>query len=451
MAALPQPPKRASEGMLYGWGRLGVPGRELVGEDLASLTRDVPLTRGLGRSYGDASLPPPDRPLVAGSRLADRILGFAEHDGVLHAEAGLSLRAINRLFLPRGFASPVMPGTQDVTLGGMVAADVHGKNHHRQGTFGRHLRRLRLRTATGRILWCSPEEEAELFHATIGGMGLTGHILEVEVALERIPSPWVYAESERLGDLDALLAALAAAAADWPFTVGWFDCLQGGRGLGRGILFRGRWAQPAEAPARPPPPRRRLRVPFDFPSWVLNRASMRLFNAAYYRKHPPWTRRGIVHPESFFHPLDAIRDWNRIYGRRGFTQYQCVLPAAGGAAAVRAFLERLVASGAASFLSVIKDCGEQGDGLLSFPLAGTSIALDLPVRDETPQLVAHLNAFVIEAGGRIYLAKDAFTRAADFRAMEPRLAAFEAVRRRWDPAGRLRSAQSFRLLGDGDR
>ncbi len=343
---------------------------------------------------------------------------------------------------------PVTPGTRFVTLGGMVAADVHGKNHHVDGTFGAHVERLRLRLGDGRVVWCSRREEPELFRATVGGMGLTGHILEVVVRLHQIPSPWVVVETERVGGLDAFLDGLAAAARDWPLTMGWIDCLTRGRRMGRGILYRGRWAEPGEAPAHAPRPKRRVAVPFDFPGWVLNPLSMRLFNTFFYWKQIPKKRSGVLHPEAFFHPLDAIRHWNRIYGKRGFTQHQSVIPKESGARGVRRFLELLTRLGAASFLCVIKDCGAEGEGLLSFPKPGISIALDVPVRRDTREVVSRLNECVIEEGGRIYLAKDAFTTAEHFQAMEPRLAAFLEVKRRYDPEGRLKSAQSVRLFGE---
>ena len=436
------------EPRLSGWGRIAVAGREVRSEDLERITRDVPLSRGLGRSYGDSSLPPPGRPVVAGSRLADRVLAFDETTGVLRAEAGLSLFELNRLFLPRGFFDPVAPGTQFITLGGMVAADVHGKSHHRAGSFGNHLLRLRMRVADGRIVECSREEEPDLFRATVGGMGLTGHILEVECRLLRVPSPWIYAESERVPDIDAFIDALKEAGPRWPYTVGWIDCLSRGSRMGRGILNRGRWAEPREAPAGRPPPRRRPSVPFVLPGWVIDRWSVRTFNAVFYRSHVPRVRGRIVHPESFFYPLDVVLHWNRLYGPRGFTQYQCVLPEAAGRGAARRFLELLTRRGGASMLCVIKDCGPEGLGLLSFPMAGTSIALDLPIRDHTQELVDALNELVIAEGGRVYLAKDALTRGDHYRAMEPRLDEFLAVRRKWDPEGRLRSAQSVRVMGD---
>jgi len=438
----------ASEGTLCGWGRVPAAGREVRSEDLEALTRDAVLCRGLGRSYGDSSLPPPGHPVVAATPLADRILAFDAGAGALRAEAGLSLRALNRTFLPRGFYAPVTPGTQLITLGGMVAADVHGKNHHRDGCFGAHVTRLRMRVADGRIVECSPQEEAELFRATVGGMGLTGHILEVECRLVRVPSPWVLAESERIHDIDRFIDGLKEAGPRWPYTMGWIDCLSRGSLMGRGILMKGRWAEPGEAPGVPPRPRRRPSVPFVLPGWVVNRWSARAFNEAFYRRHLPRVRRRVLDPEAFFYPLDAIGHWNRMYGPRGFTQYQCVLPDSAGRGAARRFLELLTRRGGASMLCVIKDCGPEGIGLLSFPKAGISIALDIPIRDDTQALVDALNELVIAEGGRIYLAKDQFTRPEHFRAMEPRLAAWTCVRRKWDPEGRLRSAQSVRLLAD---
>jgi FAD/FMN-containing dehydrogenase len=386
--------------------------------------------------------------VAKGSRLADRILSFDPGSGLLRAEAGVTLLELNRLFLRRGWFVPVSPGTQFVTLGGMVAADVHGKNHHRDGCFGAWVTGLRVRVADGRILDISPRVEPELFFATVGGMGLLGHILEVEFRMVRIPSPWILCESERIGNLEAFLQALEEAGPLWPYTVGWIDCLSRGSGMGRGILQRGRFAEPEDAPALLPGNLKRRRIPFELPGFLLCRATVRLFNELYYRKHFPRMKRSILHPEKFFYPLDALLEWNLLYGPRGFTQYQCVLPREKGGAAARRFLELLTSRGGASFLCVIKDCGQVGGGLLSFPLPGISVALDIPVRDSTQELVDALNELVIEEGGRIYLAKDAFTRSDHFRMMEPRLARFLSVRRKWDPEGRIRSAQSIRLLGD---
>ena len=436
---------------LSGWGRLPVPGREIRGENLAGVAGGRPLTRGLGRSYGDASLPPAGSLEVAGSALADRLLAFDPETGVLRAEAGLSLREILRLFLPRGFWPPASPGTAFVTLGGMVAADVHGKSHHRDGSFGRHVRSLRMLLADGSIVDCDRETRRGLFLATLGGMGLTGHILEVELTLQRMPSAWIVEERRRYDGLDDLLAALRAAAADWPYTVAWIDTLSSGKALGRGILFAGRWAEAGEAPLLPPPPRPRRRFPVDLPGWCLSPFVVRLFNSVLFGTAPARAQRRLLSPEQFFYPLDVIEDWNRMYGRRGFTQYQCILPEGERPGATRRLLELMNELGGASFLSVLKDMGEEGEGLLSFPRPGVTLAVDLPVRPGIAALVARLNALVIAEGGRIYLAKDAFTTAEDFARLEPRLPAFLAERARWDPQGRLGSALSDRLFPAGAR
>jgi FAD/FMN-containing dehydrogenase len=440
--------RNGREPRIEGWGRIGVSGRELRSENLERLTERAVLSRGLGRSYGDSSLPPPGVREVATTVLADRLLAFDPGTGLLRAEAGLSLYALNRILLPRGFFVPVSPGTQFVTLGGMVASDVHGKEHHVRGCFGEHVTRLKMRVADGRVLFCSDDEHRDLFRATIGGMGLTGHILEVEFRMIRIPSPWIWQESQRVDDIDEYIDALKDAATKWPYTVGWIDCLTRGRNMGRGILMAGDWADPARAPAREPRPLPRVSMPFELPSWVLGPASVKAFNAAFYWRHVPRKRAGIVHWETFFYPLDSIRHWNRMYGPRGFTQYQCVLPESAGRGAARRVLEILTQRGGASFLCVIKDCGEEGKGMLSFPMKGISIALDIPLRDDTQALIDALNEQVIREGGRIYLAKDQFTRREHFERMEHRLAEFRRVRTQWDPEGRIRSAQSVRLLGD---
>lgn len=433
---------------IVGWGNVGAPGEIRRSEDLEALTRDVPLSRGLGRAYGDSAVPPPSRPVVACTTLADRLLGFDDQTGLLRAEAGLSLYELNRLFLPRGFFVPVTPGTQFVTLGGMVASDVHGKNHHVDGCFGEHVESLRMRLGDGRIVTCSRGEHPDLFRATLGGMGLTGHILEVAFKMTAVPSPWIYQEAVRVPDLDQLLDTLKAAAKGWPMTVAWIDCLKRGKHMGRGIVYRGRWARPEEAPKAPPRPKRRLRVPFLLPSWVMGPLSIRAINLAYYAKQIRRESRGIVSPETYFYPLDAIRDWNRIYGARGFTQHQCVLPDSAGRGAVRRLLELLTSLGCASFVCVLKDCGPEGTGLLSFPMPGTSFAIDIAIRDDTQAQIDRLNELVLREGGRIYLTKDYFTRPEHFRAMEPRLPEWQRVRAAWDPERRLRSAQSVRLFGD---
>lgn len=437
---------------IAGWG--GVPaveGHERLGESLADVCRPASLTRGLGRSYGDASLPARAGAVVAGTRLGDRVLAFDRETGVLRAEAGFRLAQLERLTRPAGWVSPVVPGTRHVTLGGMVASDIHGKNHHVAGCIGAHVRSLLVQVADGRQLEIGPEREPELFAATIAGMGLTGHILEVELALLAIARPWLVVEIETAPDLTALVGGLRAASRTWPYTVSWVDALSRGKHMGRGVIIKGRWAAADEAPERLPArsPSGLLFVPFNLPGWVLGRASVRAFDEVYYQLHRWRTGRTVVHPDGFFYPLDGIRDWNRLYGARGFIQHQSVLPVDDGDDVIARYFDTLTRHGGASFLTVIKDCGAEGRGMLSFPRPGLSVALDLPMRGAATQsLVDALNRHVLDAGGRIYLAKDALTRREDFAAMEPRLAAFDAVRRKWDPERRLRSALSVRLLGD---
>ena len=429
-----------------GWGRHPVvTGHQRIGEDLERITDGAVLSRGLGRSYGDTSLPPPGRHVVAVTTRADRVLAFDGDTGVVRVEAGLSLAELNRLFWPRGWCPPSSPGTQSVTVGGMVAADVHGKSHHSEGCVGEHVRALRIRVADGRILEVSDSAEPELFRATLGGLGLTGHILEVELQLRPAASAWIEAESERYGDFDALVDALQAASTDWPYTVAWTDLLSRGKGRGRGILERGRFAAPAAAPNAAPVPKRTFAVPITVPAF--SRATMRPLNFLRY-----WgrgrLRRGVVHPESFFYPLDVLGQFNRLYGRRGFTQYQAVLPPPSGRAGCIKVFDIMQRMGATPLLCVLKDFRTEGKGMLSFPKQGLSIAVDLAINERTQAVIDALNDCVAGEGGRIYLAKDALTRAEHFRAMEPRLDDWLRVRRIWDPDLSLKSALSVRLFGD---
>lgn len=432
---------------LTGWGRCPVIEGEVVdGERLLPLTEDAVLSRGLGRAYGDAALPPAEvgRPVVQTPR-ADRILAFDPETGLLRAEAGLSLGQILQIFAPRGWFSPVSTGTQYVTLGGMVASDVHGKNHHVAGTFGAHVRSLRVRVGTGDVLACSPTEHTDLFWATVGGMGLTGHILEVEVQLERLPSAWIHEETARFGSLQEVFDQLVQASHDWPMTVSWVDTSVRGGALGRGIVNRGRWATADEAPSQPPRWRRAPVVPDVFPSFVMNPVSVRWMNAGYYTLHGASPKQHVINPEGFFYQLDLLKEWNRGYGRRGFTQYQCVLPK--DPALYEDFLRLFQNLGGCSFVTVFKDCGNEGEGMLSFPKWGTTLAVDIPMNARVPRIVRELNAFVIAQGGRVYLAKDAFTDADEIRSMYPRIDEFLEVRERYDPDHRISSALGVRLFG----
>ena len=407
------------------------------------------LPRGLGRAYGDAAIPSAAKGLVIETTRADRVLAFDRASGCVTCEAGLSLAEILRVFLPQGWFPPVTPGTKFVTVGGCVASDVHGKNHHRDGSFGGFVEQFRLRTADGALVTCGPAHERELFLATVGGMGLTGLIVEVTFRLRPVESPWIVLDTRPVGELDEMLDALRESAAQWTYTVGWIDCLARGSALGRGVLLRGRHASRSEAGDRTPRSGRTLRVPLDAPEWLLNPSFMRLFNRLYHARQGALHEPRLVSCDQFFYPLDAVHDWNRLYGARGFLQYQCVIPREAGVNPIRALLLKLSDQGAASFLAVIKDFGPASEAYLSFPMEGTTLSLDLPYRGQpTEHLVHELNAVVVRAGGRIYLAKDAVTRAEDFAQMTPRLDEWKSARDRWDPNRRFRSAQSVRLFGD---
>ncbi|RYZ68381.1 MAG: FAD-binding oxidoreductase [Proteobacteria bacterium] len=440
--------KAAASPTLEGWGRLPRPGREVLSENLERITAGATLSRGLGRSYGDSSLPAEATDKVVGTRLANRILSFDDATGIMRVEAGVCLADLNRIYLPRGWFTPVTPGTKFVTVGGMVSSDVHGKNHHVDGCFGAHVRALRMRLADDSIVECTPTEYPDLFFATIGGMGLLGHVLEVEFTMVPVSSPWISMHAERVPDLQSFLASLERGATHFPMTMGWIDCLSQGSAMGRGIMMAGRWATPEEAGTEPPRDKPQVKMPIDLPNWAINDFTVSAFNALYFWKQIAQKSDTIVGPEPFFYPLDAILEWNRVYGSRGFTQYQCVIPRAAGAPAVREFMQLLTRLGGASPLCVIKDCGPESNATLSFPLEGTSIAIDMAVSPDIQRIVDELNTFVIATGGRIYLTKDQFTRPDHFRAMEPRLDRFLAVREKYDPKRRLRSAQSVRLFGD---
>lgn len=433
---------------ISGWGLHPIAqARVKRSEKLEPLSRGAVLARGLGRAYGDAALPAEGvRRTVAGTTLADRILSFDPDTGILRAEAGLSLRAVISVFMKRGWFTPVSPGTQHVTLGGMVASDIHGKNHHVDGCFGAHVTGLRLRTGQGEVVDASPTERSDLFWATVGGMGLTGHILEVSVRLKRIASPWIYEESQRYNHLREVFHHLQEASRDWPMTVAWIDTSARGAKLGRGIVMAGRWATPDEAPAHAPEPKGAVPFPVTLPSGCMNPKTIALANQAFYLKHPRNRVKHVVHPSSFFHQLDAVDGWNRAYGRAGFTQYQCVMPS--DIDVYEELLRRFQQLGGCSFVTVFKDCGAQGQGHLSFPKPGTSIALDIPIARHTPRLIHELNALVLDHGGRVYLAKDAFSSARDFQKMYPRFDEWMAIRKAHDPKGRIHSALSRRLMGD---
>lgn len=407
------------------------------------------ISRGLGRSYGDAALNK-DGGIISHLRL-NRLLAFDAEAGVLECETGISLAEIIKIFLPRGFFPPVTPGTKHVTVGGAIASDIHGKNHHVDGTFAEFLLDFRLQVPTGEIITCSRDERPEVFWATVGGMGLTGPILSARIRLRSVESGFVRADYHKVRNLDEALSAFAESDERYRYSVAWIDCLATGASLGRSVLMQANDATAdgvrSERSAPDPltlPKKRTTTVPFDFPSGTLNRASVQAFNTLFYRKQKSATGR-LVDYDSFFYPLDSVGDWNRLYGKRGFVQYQAALPLDGGRAGLRILLERLSAAKRASFLAVLKRLGPANPGLLSFPFEGYTLALDLPNRSGLREFLRELDEITLRYGGRVYLAKDAALTPETFSTMYPGAEEFRRIQRDLDPEGRLSSSLARRL------
>lgn len=446
-----------AEQELHGWGRhpriqaecrRPERRRELIGA-LEDRGDSAVLAHGLGRSYGDAALLDGGR-IVLTERL-DRMLSFDAQTGWLRAEAGVSLKTIIDTFTPRGWFPPVVPGTQFVTLGGALANDIHGKSHHVDGTFSDHVRRVEMLTASGEIVICDRQTEPALFHATVGGLGLTGIVLTLEMQLRRIDNPFIEKESIRIENLDHFFE-VSAQSRDWPMTVSWIDCIAKGDQMGRGIFMRGR---PAAADAHPPRSPITamtdlvspfLDVPFDAPGWIVNKLSMRLFNETYFHKTRKGVSRQITHYAPFHFPLDFVGNWNRMYGERGMLQYQLVVPHDPQHAAIREVLSEVSRAGMASFLAVIKEFGEIEHSGLSFPRPGVTLALDFPnCGAPLHALLDRLDAIVVAAGGRLYLGKDARLSRATFRQMYPEWESWRRVRDAWDPEAVFQSDLGLRL------
>jgi len=388
---------------------------------------------GLGRSYGDVCLN--DGGILLDARRLDRFIRLDEERGLLACEAGVTLGEILELVVPRGFYLPVVPGTQYVTVGGAIANDVHGKNHHRAGTFGAHVQELEILRSDGRRRVCSPSEEPELFRATVGGLGLTGLVVAATIRLRRIGLGIASLRTDTvpLASLDDFLARSGQSDAEHEFSVAWVDCLASGPRLGRGLLYRGNWAEEPEG-ARRPPRRSRLSVPFELPFSPLNRLTLAAFNAAYYARNGRRTGPRTVHHEPFFFPLDGIDGWNRIYGRKGLVQFQCAVPHAAAPAALREMLGAIARAGEGSFLAVLKNFGAaRSPGLLSFPREGVTLALDFPNRGgRTARLFHNLHAMVAAHAGRLYPAKDAHMSAEQFHVQYSEV--LPAFRAQLDPA-----------------
>jgi decaprenylphospho-beta-D-ribofuranose 2-oxidase len=440
--------------ILSGWGRTA-PSRasvsspssvEEVERVLAAGGARGVLPRGLGRAYGDAAQ-------NAGGDVVDMTALRAFHDvdvrnGRVTVDAGLSLDELIGALLPLGWFPRVVPGTRFVTVGGAIASDIHGKNHHGEGGFCDHVESLELLTPAGERVLAAPGDDA--FRATAGGMGLTGVVLRATLRLMPVRTSWVREDVERAADLDDVMARMASGDAGYRYSVAWIDCLARGASLGRSVLMRGDHAEPgdlsgrrAERPLAPPPPPR-LAAPPWAPNGLLRRATVAAFNEAYFRRAPRMERGRLVGLQPFFFPLDAVRGWNRMYGSRGFLQYQFVVPF-GAEDALREAVERLARSGAASFLAVLKRFGG-GRGLLSFPAEGWTLALDVPASAPgLPALLDGLDEAIAGAGGRVYLSKDSRLRPDVLGAMYPELPEWNSIRAGLDPDGVMRSDLARRL------
>jgi decaprenylphospho-beta-D-ribofuranose 2-oxidase len=443
---------------LTGWGRVSPSSAELARPATVAAAAELlgggtagrgVIPRGLGRAYNNAAQCAGG--VVISTARLNRIIELDTATGLVTCEAGVSLEQLMVAGLPAGWFVPVSPGTRQVTVGGAIAADVHGKNHHVAGSFARHVRSFEIMLPGGDLRWVTEQSDPALFWATAGGMGLTGLITRATIQLKRVASARVRVDTVRTADIDETMAVLAEHDRRYGYTVAWSDSLARGAGLGRSVITSGDFAEPDALDPRDAEdpfafrPGARLGIPEAFPPGLINRYTVGVANAAYYRKAPRSRRGEIQAIGTFFHPLDVIRNWNRVYGPGGFRQYQYVVPV-GAEAAVRRSFELVSQARAPSFVTVLKRFGPGDEGLLSFPAAGWTLALDFPAR--TPglaRLLRDLDRLVVGAGGRVYLAKDSRVPPDVFAEMYPRLAEFRKLRAELDPAGVLASDLSRRL------
>lgn len=428
---------------LNAWGRYPIIDAEplcfhnetTLGETVCRNSGLIPF--GNGRSYGDCALFDNFLPM----RRLDRFLRFDKRSGLLTCEAGVLLSDIVDAFLPRGWFPGVTPGTKLITVGGAIAADVHGKNHHVMGCFSDTVESLRLMLADGSVVQASRKENRELFLATCGGMGLTGIILDASFYLTKVASYWINQRIVKTANLAETFAAFEQNSTT-PYSVAWIDCLQKEDALGRSVLMLGDFAEDGDLAYKE---KHKVTVPCDFPSFALNSLSVKLFNALYYAKTKAKEDCQRVSIDSFFYPLDSIRFWNRIYGRGGFTQYQFILPQSASLEGLKKILSAIAGSGMGSFLAVLKLYGAENENYLSFPLKGYSLALDFKIVPGLFQLLDELDRVVLDYGGRIYLAKDVRVSHEVFAEGYSRIDAFKEIRERYDPNRKFRSLQSQRL------
>ena len=439
--------------MLAGWGRYPRYQTEFLEarepDELLTFLRgrDAVIARGAGRAYGDAAI---GVGVTLGVNALNRMISFDRMSCELRVEAGVTLAEIIHAFLPRGFFPPVVPGTQHVTVAGMVAANVHGKNHHCAGAFGSYVERLTLVPAEGSEIVCSRQEHPDLFFATLGGMGLTGVIRDVTFRMMPVETGFVCCETLALPHFDAAIQAFEQSGA-WTYVVAWIDALARGSALGRSVLFRGVHARHDDLEAahvngaRIERRKWRATVPIDLPVSILSRPAVRLFNHLYYRRGGRGAEPRLMPLASYFFPLDAIGEWNRLYGRQGFLQHQSVFPKSVSRDAVGAILDCVSAMGSPSFLAVLKLMGQGDRSLMGFPMEGYTLALDFPATKENLELIEVLDGIVVGHGGRLYLAKDASQKRETVEAGYPGIEAFRELRQASGAAAKFRSRQSERL------
>ena len=386
------------------------------------------LPYGYGRSYGDACLN--HEGIILDIKGLNRFLAFDEQTGILRCEAGVALSEILEIFSPRGWFLPVIPGTQHVSVGGAIANDVHGKNHHVAGTFGCHVLGFELLRSNGEYVTCTPSTRGDLFRATIGGLGLTGIILWADIQLKPIQSAFIATERIRFANLDAFFSLSAESDEGFEYTVAWIDCLSGNRNLGRGSFIRGNHAADNGSLPDTTAPKPKIGVPFHAPSFLLNSWTIKLFNTLYFHSQPNRPVKALEQFTTFFFPLDGVHHWNRLYGSRGFLQYQCVIPPCDERDGIRELLNIIQHSKQGSFLAVLKRFGTiASPGLLSFPRPGTTLALDFPfLGDRTLSLLVKLDQIVRDSGGAVYPAKDARMSSSDFKAYFPRVHEFSTLK-----------------------
>ena len=436
---------------LMGWGRYPsihtkVNAPRTFTELRALTNQGNAIAHGNGRAYGDSAV---NTENTIHLKHFNRMLAFDEELGQLIAEAGVLLADIINVFTPQGWFPAVTPGTKFVTLGGMIAADVHGKNHHKDGSFGNYVDWFDMITADGDVKRCSKTENPELFEWTIGGMGLTGIIIRTAVRLRPISSAWIKQQTlvaDNLSDAIELFENSDQAT----YSVAWIDCLQTGSALGRSILMLGEHAEADQVPKQhiKAPlqlvPKRQLNIVTEFPSWALNTWSVRAFNSIYYWLGNRKLEHQIVDIDSFFYPLDTLQNWNKIYGRRGFAQYQCVIPLANSEQALRELIGMIAEAKSGSFLAVLKRFGKQ-EGRFSFPMEGYTLALDFPISRKTLKLMDKLDNITLNYGGRIYLAKDSRMSPETFKRSDPRADEYRKYREKNCAVNKYLSAQSQRL------